>query len=252
MFERKRPSPLTQLLDLILIQLSNWRWSWRRMITTGMVAPVISLMALGLFARESGPEALAYVLTGNVVLALMFENMSKVSGNFAYMKAMGTLEYFATLPVQRYMVVLATLIAFFFMSLPATLVTILAGHFLLGVPLSPHLLLLLVVPLTAVPLAALGALIGSTARTPEEGGSTTTLLIFLLTGLGPVVIPPDRLPEVMVKLGRLSPATYAASALRQTLIGPVTDQLVWDLLALFLLTLLLGWATGRKMTWRSS
>ena len=222
------------------------------MVITGMVAPVISLLALGLFAREADPAALTYVLTGSVVLSPMFENMGKVSGNFAFMKAMGTLEYFATLPVQRYMVVLATLIAFFLMSLPATLVTILAGRFLLGITLSPHPLVMVVVLMTAVPLAALGALIGSAARTPEDAGSTITLLIFLLTGLGPVVIPPNRLPALMVQIGRLSPATYAASALRQTLIGPVTGQLAWDLLFLSLLTLLLGWATSRKMTWRSA
>ncbi|MCB8967578.1 MAG: ABC transporter permease [Ardenticatenaceae bacterium] len=247
---RKRPSLLTQLVDLTLIQLSNWRWSWRRMITTGMVAPVISLVALGLFARSSGPEALAYVFSGNIVLGLMFENLGKVSSNFSFMKAMGTLHYFATLPVHRYVLVLATVISFFIMSLPSTLLTIWIGHIILDVPLALHPLLLAVIPLVAIPLAALGALIGASARTPEEAGTITTLLIFTLTGLGPVVIPPSLLPEVMVWIGRFSPVTYAASALRQTLLGPVTEQLGWDMLVLGGVAVLSGWLVSRRMEWR--
>lgn len=239
-----------QLLDLVLIQLSNWRWSWRRMVITGMIAPLCSLLALGLFARDAGPEALVYVLTGNVVLALMFENLGKVSSNFAFMKAMGTLNYFATLPIRRYLLVLATLIAFFLMSLPALLLTVTAGWRLLGISLALHGLLLLVVPLTALPLAALGALLGLHARTPEEAGSTTTLLIFVLTALGPVVIPPERLPGWLVSLGWLSPATYAASALRQTLVGPVTARLGVDLVVLSVLTGVFGWLASRHMARR--
>jgi len=64
----------------------------------GTLAPLGSILALGVFARDAGPEALAYVLTGNVVLNLMFENLDKVSGHFAFMKAVGTINYFATLP----------------------------------------------------------------------------------------------------------------------------------------------------------
>lgn len=250
--ERKRPSLLIQLGDLTLIQLSNWRWSWRRMLTTGIVAPVVSLIALGLFARDDGPNALAYVFTGNIVLGLMFENMGKVSSNFSFMKSMGTLDYFATLPVHRYVLVLATVLSFFVMSLPATIFTIFVGQVLLHISLSPHILLLLVIPLCAIPLAALGALIGASARTPEEAGSMTTLLIFGLTALGPVVIPPDRLPPVMMWIGRFSPVTYAASALRQTLLGPVTWRLWGDLLILSSVAVLSGWAVSRRMDWRQT
>ena len=79
----KRPSAATQLLDLTLIQLSNFRWAWRSTLLTGIIVPLLSLMGLGLFARDAGTEALAYVLTGNVVMALMFENLNRVSSNFA-------------------------------------------------------------------------------------------------------------------------------------------------------------------------
>jgi ABC-2 type transport system permease protein len=168
------------------------------------------------------------------------------------MKAMGTLDYFATLPIRRYMVVLASLIAFLLLSLPSLLVMLLFGAWYLQVSLVVNPLILLVVPLTAVSLSALGALIGVTARTPEEAGPISTLLVLFLSGLGPVVIPPERLPAFMTTLGRFSPATYAASALRQTLLGPVTPQLALDLLVLAGFALVTGWAVSRKMDWRQA
>ncbi len=250
--EQKRPSLATQLLDLILIQLSNFRWSWRRMVLSGIAVPMFGLVALGIFARDSGPEAIVYVFTGNIVISLMFENLSKVAGNFAFMKAMGTLDYFATLPIRRYVVVLASLIAFLLLSLPSLLVMLLFGAWYLQVSLVVHPLILLVVPLTAVSLSALGALIGVTARTPEEAGPISTLLVLFLSGLGPVVIPPERLPAFMTTLGRFSPATYAASVLRQTLLGPVTLQLALDLFVLAGFALVTGWAVSRKMDWRQA
>ncbi|MCB0122581.1 MAG: ABC transporter permease, partial [Caldilineaceae bacterium] len=72
----------------------------------------------------------------------------------------------------------------------------------------------------------------------------------LLSVLGPVMIPPDRLPEILVWLGYLSPATYAASALRQVVIGPVSGWILVDLIALAGTSTGLLWWVERKMSWR--
>jgi ABC-2 type transport system permease protein len=241
---------LVQLGDLLLIQLSNWRWSWRGTIITGMITPLVSILALGVFARDSGPDALAYILTGNVVLSLTFENLNKLASNFAFMRFMGGFNYFATLPIARAALILATLGAFMLLSLPSLLVTLLAGTLVLGVPLQWHPLLLLVIPVAAIPLAALGALIGASVRTPEEAGTLSLLITLALVGIGPVLVPPARLPDIFQTLGLFSPATYAASALRQTLLGPVTPRLALDLGVLGALTLVLLWLVSRKMDWR--
>jgi ABC-2 type transport system permease protein len=187
-----------------------------------------------------------------MVLNLMFENQDKVCSNFAFMRAVGMLNYFASLPVQRYSLVLATVLAFLLLSLPSLAITTLVGILFLHVQLAPSPLVLLVIPLAAVPLAGIGALIGTTARTPEEAGSISMILTFIMTGLGPVVFPPDRLPEILLKLGWLSPATYAASALRQTLLGPITPRLALDLIVLLGLASVALWIVSRKMDWRNT
>ena len=248
--KRSQPRFLVQLADLFLIELTNWRWSWRSMVLLGTIAPLGSMVALSVFARDAGPEALAYILTGNVVLALMFENQDKVQSHFVFMRFRGTLDYFATLPIQKYALILAIVASFFLLSLPSLAVTILLGSCLLDIPITFNPVILVVIPLCATSMAGIGALIGSAARTPQESGSLSLLVTLLMVGLGPVIIPPDRLPAIMLLLGRLSPATYAASALRQTLLGPLTGQIVPDLAVLVGFTLVTFWLVGRKMDWR--
>jgi len=135
-------------------------------------------------------------------------------------------------------------------ALPAVLITIFVGAWILGVPLVVNPLFLPIFPLTTIPLAAVGAYIGVRTRTLEDATSIATLLTLVMLGLGPVLIPPDRLPDILITLGYLSPATYAASALRQTLLGPITSRLLLDLTVLLILSIILLWAVARKMQWR--
>lgn len=58
-------------------------------------------------------------------------------------------------------------------------------------------------------------------------------------------------PAWLLSLGWLSPATYAASALRQALISPVTARLALDAGALVLFSILSFWLASRKMDWRA-
>jgi len=234
------------------MELSNWRWSWRSLLITATLSPLVSVLGLGVFARDSGPDALLYVLTGNVVVSLMFGNLGNVESHFGFMRARGALDYLATLPIRREALILAVVLAFLLMSLPSLAVTIGVGSAILGVPVRLHPLLALVVPLAAASLSSVGALIGVAARTPEEGGPLALLFTLLMAALGPVVVPPSRLPAALVTLGRLSPATYAASALRQTLVGPVTGRIVLDLGVLLVVTGVLLALVSRRMDWRQA
>jgi ABC-2 type transport system permease protein len=126
------------------------------------------------------------------------------------------------LPIRGQILVLAVVLGLLLLSLPSLVVTLLVGSVFLRVPIAPHPIALIAIPMCAIPLSGIGALIGSMARTPQELGSWALFVTMVMAGLGPVVVPPDRLPRFLVLLGRFSPATYAASALRQAFLGPVT------------------------------
>ncbi|MCA9925848.1 MAG: ABC transporter permease, partial [Anaerolineales bacterium] len=184
----RTPLPFwTQVGDLLLVEITNWRWSWRSMVLLSIIAPLLSMLGLSVFARDAGLNALSYVLTGNIVLALMFGTMDKVQSHFMFMRMMGTLDYFATLPIRKQALILAVLLAFFVLALPSVLVTILVGAWLLHIPLTVHPIILLIIPISTLPLSGIGALIGTTARTPAEGGTLSTLLTLVMLGIGPVI-----------------------------------------------------------------
>ncbi|MEM7798438.1 MAG: ABC transporter permease [Chloroflexota bacterium] len=239
-----------QLYDVTLMQLTNWRWAWKGILLGGTFIPLLTMIAFGFFAADNANNAILYVYTGNIVMALMFAHQGRVTSNFAYMRATGTLGYFATLPIQRSVIVWATLLSFFVIFLPALILIIFLGAWLLNIPLNIHPLIFLVAPIATTPLAALGALIGTTARRPESAMEINRLLTLVLLFIGPIYTPPETLPNFLIVLGRFSPATYVSSALQQVLVGPVTNQLWMDMLALLGFTIVSLAVVLRFMDWR--
>jgi ABC-2 type transport system permease protein len=250
--QRYQAPAWAQLVDLFLIELTNWRWSWRSMLLTGTLAPVFSILAMGVFARDSGREALTYVLTGNMVISLMFGNMGNVQSHFTFMRFQGALDYYATLPIRKHILILAVVLSFLLLSLPSLTITMLLGALILHLPITFHPLILVVIPACAISLSGIGALIGASAHNHYQAHALSLVVTMVMAGLGPVVIPSDRLPTVLLTLGRLNPATYAASALRQAVIGPLTGRIALDLAALVGSTILIFGIVGRVLDWRQS
>lgn len=241
----------TQLLDLTLIQLTNWRWSWRGMLISGVIAPVIGITALSAVATDRSAETLGYIVTGNLVLSMMFGTVNRVAGNFTYMRTQGMLDYFATLPLYRAGIIMASVTAFFLLSLPQTLITLLLGTAILNLPLRISPLIVVVLPLVAVSLSGLGALIGLLSRTLDEVTTYSQLATFGMLALGPVILPADRLPPVLQAAGLFSPASHAAGALRRTLLNTVEAVPLWEHLgALLAITVVLLWVVSVKLDWR--
>jgi len=236
----------------MLIELTNWRWTWRTMIVLGMLTPLGGIVVLKMLMRDATHGELAYILAGNTVLSVIFENQHRVAGHIVFMRGHGTLDYFSSLPVRKSTLLLAIIAAFLLLSLPAFLVTVAAGAVVLGLPLHPSPLLVLVLPIVALPMAGVGALIGVLARSGPEANSLGILATFAMAGLGAVILPPDRVPDWLEQLGRLSPATYASAALRQVIIGPVTSSLIWHLCALLAIAAVVFWVAGRKLDWRQA
>lgn len=220
------------------------------MVITSTLAPLVNIIGLGIFARHGNVAALPWILTGNIVLALMFANQNNVASNFTAMRVSGALEYFAMLPIWRNLLIVATVAAFFLLSLPALLVTTVLGSIVLRVRLDPDPLILAVIPVCVLPMAGVGALIGTLARSPEQSSSVSLGLTVLMTGAGAVVVPARVLPRPVYYLGFANPAAYAASAIRQALLGPLTPRLALDAAVLVLFTLLVFVLVVRKVRWQ--
>ncbi len=250
--ERRQQSLVVQGWDLFLMELTNWRWSWRLTLIAGSLMPVFLIILLGVFANTGDKRALVYILTGNMVIGLLFGTMTRILHRVEFLRFGGGLDFFATLPVRRALFVFAMVASFLVFSLPSLLITLAVGALWLALPLALHPLLLLVIPLGAIPLACVGVLLGLLGRSWGEASSWGFVVSILLSVLGPVMIPTERLPTILIWLGYLNPATYAASALRQVVIGPITAYLLVDLAVLAGMSAFLLWLVERKMSWREN
>ncbi|MEU9796514.1 ABC transporter permease [Streptomyces sparsogenes] len=230
---------------LFLVQLSNWRWSWPGMVVTGMVAPVLTLAAMGVFAKESGGQAVHQVFVGSLTLALLFETQNKVANNFAFMKFNDAFHFYAALPVRPQALIVATAGAFTLLALPALVCTTLFGVLILGLKVSLSPLVVPVVLAVVLPFVGIGAWIGSRAKNPEEAGSLSVLCVLAMVSLGPVAVPDRLLPDFMVWIGWANPAFYASSLLRQVFFGPI-DGTTAGYAGVLLGCLLLMWVLTSK------
>lgn len=212
--------------------------------------PLFLVVLLGVFANTRDQGELVYILTGNMVIGLLFGTMTRIINRVEFLRFAGGLNFFATLPIQRFLFIFAMIASFLVFSLPSLAVTLTVGALWLQLPLALHPLLFLVIPLCTIPLAGVGVFLGLISRNWGEASSWGFVVSILFSVLGPVMIPPDRLPTALLWLGRLSPAPYAASALRQVVQGPVTEQIGIDLAMLAGMSVLLLWLVERKMNWR--
>lgn len=250
--ERNPPQFPQVVWDLFRIQLSNWRWSWRQMVLTGMLTPTVSLAALGVFAKRTGTDATGYVLAGSVTMALLFQTQNKVASNFAFMKNTGAFDFYASFPVRREALILGTVAAFTLLALPALILTSVLGVLLLHIQIDISPLVLPAIVVAILPFAGLGAWIGSRSRAVEEASSLSLASTLAMVAAGPVTIPRDLLPSFLIWLGYLNPATYASSLLRQTLIGPLGSTALVDFGVLTIFAVAAWLLTQRRMSWRGA
>ncbi|WP_340682644.1 ABC transporter permease [Amycolatopsis coloradensis] len=203
------------------------------MLVMGIATPALIIFALSAISNDKGGSGAVYIAGGAITLTLMFQNTNRVAQNFAYMKAMGTLDLFRTMPVGLNALTYATVTAFFFLSLPGVVATVVVARLFLGVDLHLSLAAVPVLLLSSWALAGLGAAIGALCRTPETSSSVSLAMSMALLFLGPVYVPADRLPEWLNVLGYASPSTYATSAIRASFFGYPAGSIWLDMAMLF-------------------
>ena len=79
-----------QLVDLVLIELSNWRWCWRSIVVVGIFVPLFGMVGLSIYARDLGPEALNTIFSGSLVMSLMLGNLGNIQSHVVFMRFQGT------------------------------------------------------------------------------------------------------------------------------------------------------------------
>ena len=234
--------------DLLLIQLANWRWSWPATLINGLLVPLTALFFIRQAAGDNAGSS-EFLISGNIIISLIFTTMYGTSARFSFMRTFGVLDYYATLPVSKVLLVLAVNGGFLILTLPSALLTIGIAQ-LFGMSFQLNLFFFLIVPLASFSLSAVGAFVGVAAPNFDTANTITAILQFLFMGCGPILIPAERLPDFINVLGHALPSTYAADALRRSLRGAY-DLTFWlDLGFLIIFDLAAMFFVARRMEWR--
>ena len=173
----------------------------------------VGIMILMRGVVDGGSEARA-VVAGSSVLVVAFVALNLLAQYFGQLRAGGGLDHYATLPVPPASVVLGAAAAYASFTLPGTLVTAVFGCVLFGLPLSGLWILAAVVPLAGAALAGLGAALGLLA--PRQELATLAGQLGMSAALLLGVLPPERMPEVIVWARDLLPSTYGVEAFART------------------------------------
>ncbi|WP_050511988.1 ABC transporter permease [Streptomyces rimosus] len=215
---RSRPGILTELGQLISLQILNWRWTWRTFLVLGTILPVLYGLMLGTALRHSTPGAVSHALIGAVLLSASVDSMGKTSAHFVNLRQTGGLDHLLRLPVRPALLIVSTGAAFCAFALPGIVATIVLDAWLLDVELAVSPLAVLVVPVAVFAYVGIGALIGGLTPTPELASPLSLLVSLTSLGAGAVVLPAPLLPPALQAVGDFNPATYIADALRGVLL----------------------------------
>ncbi|QNP73239.1 ABC transporter permease [Streptomyces roseirectus] len=162
---------------------------------------------------DGGREAES-VVAGSAVLVVAFVALNLLAQYFGQLRASGGLDHYATLPVPPAAVVLGAAGAYASFTVPGTVVTAVFGCVLFGLPFTHLWILVAVIPLSGAALAGLGAVLGLLAPRPELATVLGQLGMSAALLLG--VLPPDRMPDVVLFARDLLPSTYGLEALART------------------------------------
>ena len=234
--------------DLLVIQLANWRWSWPATIINGLLVPLTALFFIKA-ASGDGTTSNEFLISGNIIISLIFTTMYGTSARFSFMRTFGVLDYYATLPVPKVLLVLAVNAGFLILTLPSALLTIVIAQ-LFGLHFQLNLTFFLIVPLASFSLSAVGAFVGVAAPNFDTANTITAILQFLFMGAGPVLLPAERLPDFLNVIGHFLPSTYAADALRHSLSENYDLTFLLDLVFLIGFDLAAMFFVAKRMEWR--
>jgi ABC-2 type transport system permease protein len=253
------PTPITGwrkfLIDfkyLFLEQLLEMRTNWYWLFIFSIFMPLS--MVFGFTRIGSGlsdRESLLFILSGAAIFAVATQGVVTLSFKIGEMKKEGMLVYYASLPINKSAFVMAVVLSSMLISLPGMVLPILAGPVLYGVGFEFNLWVLLLLPLCALSLSAVGMTLGSAIPSLELTSVLTNILIFVMLFAAPVFIPWASLPLPLQLFAYLLPPTYAADALRMALSGDTGPAFLLNVGVLVAMTIVSFWGLTRWLRWRT-
>lgn len=234
-------SGLERFTTLLRMQLARVRTSWRPYLIVSSAMPLgIAVLLRAVMDRGQVDRFGEQIVAGSAVLAIAMTAIVMLAQRIAALRESGGLDFYSSLPVKRWMLVLSILVSFAIFSLPGTIIVSVLGAILFDLSLAALWAAVPVWALGSFALAGVGVAVGLAAPDEQLAGMYSNLAMMAVLFLG--IIPAGRLPGWLGPVRAVLPSTYAVDALKPGLAGSFTSGQVWDLLLLAVFGTLFFWA----------
>jgi ABC-2 type transport system permease protein len=205
-------------------------------------------------ATDSKLTILVYqILVPSYTVMFVFFIVNFMARSFIGERDMGTLNRLRLAPITRPGLMIGKTIPFLIISLVQTMLLFLAGKVLFGMSWGPEPLLLLPVMLcTSLAATSLGLMVATLVRTEAQVSAYGNFLVLTMAGISGCMMPRAWQPELMQKVGLITPHAWALIAYEQLLSLPKPElSIVWKscevLLAFAAAFFAVGWWRAREL-----
>ena len=195
-------------------------------------------------------EQVIFLLGGNIATSVAFGPMYILMNKMGLGREMHEFDYWARLPLPKAIFVSAFISGSLLLALPGLLGVYIIGSQLLGFSPLNVLIFLPIIILGAVPLAAIGATLGSYIPSGQVANVIANTVLLFIGFLSPMFFPLQLLPEPLRVIAWLLPTTYLADALRSLLGSYQGTHFLVDILFLSICTIVSLFLVQWKLDWR--
>jgi len=194
-----------------------------RMQSMGLALVALREAAPAGMEAERRPNSVEQSVPGYTLLGLFFVAM-QLAANIFEEKRLGTFRRLLAAPVPRWALMAGKLIAFVSINLIQVVLMFAIGVLVLphaglpGMSVGRHPECLALITIAAALAAnSLGLFIAALARTPAQSIGLSLMIILTSSMIGGVMVPRFLMPDLMQKIGWLSPHTWALTAYQDVL-----------------------------------
>lgn len=208
---------LRQYRALVLLQLRAMRSTLWFVAVLQAAMAVGLVVGIGLLVPDISKTTATYLATGAAAQSFGTAGLVILPQALARGKALGTLEYYLSWPLNREAYVLALLTVTALMTLPAAAFCLVLGMLRYGVGLHLEPAVILVALLALLSVAGAGVAVAMCSPSQGITDAFRQLAVYYVAFFAPVLMPAEQLPGALRFIANFLPPTHAADGVRATL-----------------------------------
>ncbi|HEX6291098.1 MAG TPA: ABC transporter permease [Herpetosiphonaceae bacterium] len=243
---------LWRYLILTRVLLTEYRTTWFYHSFFGTVMPLGLIFFFKTMNGAMSVQQAVFLLGGNMALSIAYGPTQMMIVKIGWARETREFDYWAMLPIPKLALILAMVSVYLLFAVPGIVSSYVFGIWMFGLRPEGSLILIPLVPLSALSLTGFGALLGMYARTGQTAMAYAQALIGFVTFLSPMLMPLEAMPRLLQMIAIFVPTTYVADAFRMVLSGNWGARLMYDILILTALVGLFLLVSHRRLDWRTS